>query len=67
MRILLRDGLKNKNLSILNTYDPHMGYRPEQIETYWLAIVRYIDSIPKTYMRTRRTYYNEKYLTLHME
>ena len=37
-----------------------MRYRPEQIETYWGALMRYSDTIPNTFIRMRRTDRNGK-------
>ena len=58
MEIRSKTGLKNQTLSILNTYDPHMGYRQDQIETYWATLNQYIDVIPKSFIRMWRADYN---------
>ena len=45
----LKTGLRNKILSILNTYATHMGYLNEHFNTYWATLSQYIDTIPNTY------------------
>ena len=46
-------GKAKQNLSILNSYDPHMGYAIEQIDEYWETLSQHIQSIPNTNIKMR--------------
>ena len=56
----LKTGSKRQNLPILNTYDPQVGYNPDQIDTYFGRLNKYLDTSPKTPIRMRCTYHNGK-------
>ena len=45
MEILLKTGNNIPNISILNTYAPHMGYNTTEINDYWGDINNYLNII----------------------
>ena len=51
MELRLKTGKNIKDILILNTYAPHMGYKIEHIQKYWNKINAYISLIPKKYIR----------------
>ena len=51
MEIRLKTGNSIKNISILNTYAPHIGYPAETIENYWKYIEAYTSLIPNNLVK----------------
>ena len=43
----------NKDIDIINSYAPHMGYGNISIGKYWSDIDKHIDNIAATYFRWR--------------
>ena len=50
----------HKNISVLITYSPHIGYPAETIKQYWEHVESYITLIPRKFSRLWRTDNNEK-------
>ena len=55
MEIRLKTGNSIKNLSILNTYAPHIGYHAETLKLYWGMVIAYTSLIPNNLVRVWRT------------
>ena len=51
MEIRLKTGNSIKNISIINTYAPHIGYPTEIIEEYWKYIEAYTSLIPNNLIK----------------
>ena len=51
MEIRIKTGNSIKNISILNTYAPHVGYPAETIKQYWDMVNAYISLIPNNLIR----------------
>ena len=54
IEIRLKTGKSIKNISILNSYAPHMSYDKEEIKEYWARIQKYIDTIPNNLIKMWR-------------
>ena len=50
MEIRIKTDNKIQDISILNTYAPHLGYSIEVIKNYWIETNTYISLIPLKYI-----------------
>ena len=54
VEIRLKTGNSIKNLSILNSYVPNIGYPTETIDKYWVYVEAYISLIPNNMVKIWR-------------
>ena len=55
IEIRIETGASIKDMSILNTYAPNMGYDIETINNYWDKTKAYISLVPRKYIKIWRT------------
>ena len=55
VEIRLKTGDPIKNISILNTYAPHIGYPTDTMKEYWEYIAAYTSLIPNNLVKIWRT------------
>ena len=60
MEIRSKTGKSINNLSILNTYAPHMQYDQEDISNYWEEVRKTLDGVHKNLIKIWRTDNNGK-------
>ena len=55
MEIRIKTSKSVKDISILNTYAPHAGYKIETLKNYWNNTNAYISLIPQKYLKIWRS------------
>ena len=55
MAMILKTCKSTKDISILNTYAPHMGYSKAVLKDYWGNTNAYVSLIPRKYTKIWRT------------
>ena len=51
MEVTIETGSEIYDLSIANSYAPHMGYSEPEVDEYWTQVNERMDNIPRTHIK----------------